>query len=78
MMLSDHIPLPFQHPEVPFLFTYLPDLQTVYVDFRSYADLQDETKHLWEFIAQHPSRCLIIEMRWNGGGNYMRRREYLV
>lgn len=78
IMLSDRIPLPFQHPDAPLWFTYLPDKQTVYVDFRSYEDLQEETKSLWEFIAQHPVRRMIVDMRWNGGGNYMHGREYLV
>ena len=78
IMLSDQIPLSFQHLEAPLWFTYLPDSQTVYVDFRSYRELQEETKHLWEFIAQHPARRVIIDMRWNGGGNYMHGREYLV
>jgi hypothetical protein len=78
VMLSDHISLPFQHPEAPLWFTYLPDSQTLYVDFRSYEDLQQETKPLWESIAQHPVRRMIIDMRWNGGGNYVHGREYLV
>ena len=78
VMLSDLIPLPFQHPEAPLWFTYLPDSQTVYVDFRSYEQLQEETTALWEFTAQHPVRRMIIDMRWNGGGNYMHGREYLV
>lgn len=76
--LGDQIPLPFQHPEAPLWFTYLPDSQTVYVDFRYYQNLQEETKHLWEFLAQHPARRVIIDMRWNGGGNYTHGREYLV
>jgi hypothetical protein len=77
-MLGDQIPLPFQHPNAPFWFTYLSDSQTVYVDFRSYQDLQEETQHLWEFIAQHLVRRLIIDMRWNGGGNYTQGRQYLI
>jgi hypothetical protein len=76
--LSERIPLPFQRPEAPLWFTYLQDSQTLYVDFRSYEDLQEETKSLWEFIAQHPVKRMIIDMRWNGGGNYVHGREYLV
>lgn len=78
IMLGHPIPLPYQHPEAPLWFTYLPDSQTVYVDFRSYQGLQEETEHLWKFIAQHPTRRLIIDMRWNEGGNYVHGREYLV
>jgi len=76
--LSDQIPLSFQHPEAPFWVTYLTDSQTIYVDFRSYEHLQEETNHLWGLFAQHPVKRLIIDMRWNGGGNYMHGREYLV
>ena len=76
--LSEQVPLPFQHSDAPFWFTYLSDSRTVYVDFHSYQDLQEETKHLWEFIAQHPVKRLIIDMRWNGGGNFVHGRQYLV
>jgi hypothetical protein len=76
--LNDQVPLPFQHPEAPFWFTYLSDSQTVYVDFRSYQGLQEEAGHLWEFMTQHPAKRLIIDMRWNGGGNFMHGREYFV
>ena len=78
VMLDDRVPLPFQHPEDPLWFTYLPDSQTVYVDFRSYQNLEQETKPLWDFIAQHSPKRLIVDMRWNIGGNYVHGREYLV
>jgi hypothetical protein len=71
-------PLPFQHPEAPFWFTYLPESQTVYVNFRSYQGLEEQARQLLEFIAQHPAKRLIIDMRWNGGGNYVHGREYLI
>jgi hypothetical protein len=54
LAFADKLPLCFQHPEAPFWFTHLSDSQTVYVDFRSYQDLQQEAKRLWDFIAQHP------------------------
>jgi hypothetical protein len=76
--LRDQSPLPFQHPEAPLWFTYLSASRTVYVDFRSYEHLQEETQHLWNFFAQHPIKRLIIDMRWNGGGNYSHGREYLI
>jgi hypothetical protein len=76
--LGDPTPLPFQHPEAPFWFSYLPDSQSVYVNFRSYQGLEEQTKLLAEFIAQRPAKRLIVDMRWNGGGNYMHGREYLI
>jgi hypothetical protein len=75
---KDPLPLPFRHPEQPFWFTYLPDSKTVYVDFRSYDNLEGQTARLWEFIAGNPVQRLVVDMRWNGGGNYTRGREYLI
>ena len=78
LSFGDQVPLPFQHPDAPFWFTYLSDSQSIYVNFRSYQDLEEQTKQLWDFIAQHPAKRLIVDMRWNGGGNFMHGREYLV
>src|SRR5690348_11762152 len=72
------VPLPFQHPEDALWFTYLPDSKTVYVDFRSYQDLQAQSARLWEYIGKQPVRRLIIDMRWNQGGNFAKGREYLI
>jgi hypothetical protein len=78
VMVGQGAPLPFQRPQEPLWFAYLSDSQTVYVNFRSYENLQDDTKPLWEFIAQHPVTRLIVDMRWNGGGNFVHGREYLI
>lgn len=72
------VPLPCQHAEDPFWFTYLADSNTVYVDFRSYQNLDTQAARLWEFMGTHPVRRLIVDMRWNGGGNYTKGREYLI
>ena len=72
------VPLPFQHQDDALWFTYLADSKTVYVDFRSYRDLESQSERLWEFIRREPVRRLIIDMRWNQGGNYSKGREYLI
>lgn len=72
------LPLPFQHPEDALWFTYLADSKTVYVNFRSYQDLETQSARLWEYIARHPVRRLIVDMRWNQGGNFAKGREYLL
>jgi hypothetical protein len=72
------VPLPFQHPQEPLWFTYLADSKTVYVNFRSYRDLETQSARLWEYIASHAVERLVIDMRWNQGGNYTKGREYLV
>jgi hypothetical protein len=75
---KDPAPLPFRHQEEPFWFTYLPDSKVIYADFRSYDDLERQAARLWEFIARNPVQRLVIDMRWNGGGNYTKGREYLI
>jgi hypothetical protein len=75
---KEPVSLPFLHPEQPFWFTYLPDSKTVYAVFRSYQDLQMEAARLLEFIANNPVQKLIVDMRWNGGGDYTKGREYLI
>ena len=71
-------PLPFQHPDEPLWFTYLGDSKTLYVDFRSYHDLESQATRLWQFVANNPVKRLVIDMRWNGGGNYTKGRDYLI
>lgn len=72
------VPLPFEHPAEPFWFTYLEDSKTVYVDFRSYKDLEANAARLLEFIGRHPVSRLIIDMRWNQGGNFTKGRDHLI
>lgn len=72
------VPLPFQHPDDPLWFTYLADSKTVYVDFRSYKDLKTRAARLLAYMAKLPVQRLIIDMRWNGGGDYTKGRDYLI
>jgi hypothetical protein len=72
------VPLPFLHPEQPFWFTYLRDSKTVYVVFRSYQDLDGQAARLLESIANNPVQRLVVDMRWNGGGDYTKGREHLI
>ena len=75
---EDAQPLPFQHREDAMWFTYLADSKTVYVDFRSYQDLEVQSARLLEFIAKNPVNRIIFDMRWNGGGNFTEGRKYLI
>ncbi len=72
------VPLPFQHPEDALWFTHLADSKTVYVNFRSYRDLETQSARLWEYVGRHPVRRLIIDMRWNQGGNFTKGRDHLI
>lgn len=78
MVARDPVPLPFLHPEQSFWFTYLPDSKTVYLDFRSYQDLETQAARLFEFIAKNPVQKLIVDMRWNAGGDYTKGRQFLI
>jgi hypothetical protein len=71
-------PLPFQHPDDPLWFTYLADSKTVYVDFRSYEDLKTRSERLLAYMKKRAVRRLIVDMRWNGGGDYTKGRQYLI
>lgn len=78
MVATEPTPLPFQHPEDALWFTYLADSKTVYVNFRSYQDLQTQSARLWEYVGRHQVERLIFDMRWNQGGNYTKGREHLI
>lgn len=75
---AEPTPLPFQHPEEALWFTYLADSKTVYASFRSYRDLETASARLWEFIGRHQPERLVIDMRWNPGGNFAKGREHLL
>ena len=72
------VPSPFQHPDDALWFTYLADSKTVYVNFRSYRDLETQSARLWEYVGSHQVERLIIDMRWNQGGNFAKGREHLL
>ena len=57
-----------------FWFEYLADSKTVYVQFNGVADKENETvadfsKRLFTFVEKNPVDRLILDLRWNGGGN---------
>ena len=50
----------------------------MYVIFRSFRDLQAQSAKLWDYVGKLPADRLIIDMRWNEGGNFAHGREYLI
>ncbi|HKR01100.1 MAG TPA: S41 family peptidase, partial [Pyrinomonadaceae bacterium] len=55
-------------------FEYLPDSKTVYVQFNGVADKENETvadfsKRLFSFVEKNQVDRLVLDLRWNGGGN---------
>ena len=71
-------PLFRQRPGESFWFTWLPDSQTVYVNFRSYGSLGDHARKLFTELDRRPPARLIIDLRQNGGGDFYEGRRHLV
>jgi hypothetical protein len=67
-------PLHLRNRELPYWFQYLPDHDLVYFSFNAVRDHPAETfaafcDRLFGFIEDHGAGRLVIDMRWNGGGN---------
>ena len=71
-------PLTRQRLGERFWFTYLPDSRTVYVSFRGYDELGDNARKLLQFIAANPAQRLVIDMRQNDGGDFLKGRKHLI
>jgi tetratricopeptide (TPR) repeat protein len=69
-------PLPsyLRNVDVPYWFEYLPDDRLVYLQFNAVQDhpaesLSDFSKRIFGFTDDHVVDKLVIDIRWNGGGN---------
>jgi hypothetical protein len=67
-------PLHLRNRELPFWFEYLPADDLVYFQFNAVRDHPAETfaafcDRLFGFIEDHNAGRLVIDVRWNGGGN---------
>jgi hypothetical protein len=67
-------PLHLRNRELPFWFEYLPDDDLVYFQFNAVEDHPAETfadfcDRLFGFIEDQKAGRLVIDVRWNGGGN---------
>lgn len=71
-------PLSRQQQKEPFWFTYLPDSQTVYVNFKGYDSLSENARKLFQFVDGNPTKRLVIDMRQNGGGDFTKVRSSLL
>jgi hypothetical protein len=71
-------PLYRQKQNEPFWYTFLPDSQTVYVNFKGYASLSENVQKLFQFVDSNPTRRLVIDMRQNGGGDFTKVRSSLL
>ena len=78
LLPPDNAPLPMQRSGEPFWFARLPEHDTVYVQFRSYANLETTAAPLFAALAERPASKLIIDLRQNGGGNFWAGRQWLL
>ena len=67
-------PLHLRHRELPYWFEYLADADLVYFQYNAVADHPAEPfaafcDRLFAFIADRQPARLVIDLRWNGGGN---------
>lgn len=62
----------------PFWFTYLPDINAVYLSFKKYDHLNDNANKLFEFINANKATRLIVDLRFNDGGDFKKGRRLLI
>jgi hypothetical protein len=76
---SPDLPLYRQRPEDQFWFSYLPEAQTIYVNFRGYRDEFDRhTDELLVSIKENSPKRLVIDVRQNRGGDFTKVRKRLL
>jgi hypothetical protein len=63
-------PLFREHPNETFWYTWLPQDRTLYCNWRSYTDLRNKSRGLFELIEKQRPDKLVVDLRQNGGGDY--------
>jgi hypothetical protein len=68
------VPLYLKNPGAPYWFEYLADNKTVYCQFNSVRNDPKETlaafsERLFKFVNENDVKKLVIDLRWNNGGN---------
>jgi tetratricopeptide (TPR) repeat protein len=67
-------PLYLKNLKAPYWFEYLPDSRVVYFQYNEVRDddkepLEKFCRRLFKFLDKQPVEKLVIDLRWNGGGN---------
>lgn len=78
---APHPPLYRQRLSDSLWYTYLPETQTVYFNFKGYPSrdtFAQFARELFGFIDSHPVKRLVVDMRQNGGGDFTRGRDFIV
>lgn len=71
-------PLFRQNLNDPFWFSYIDDINAVYLSFKKYDDLNRNVDKLFDFIKEKKATRLIVDLRFNGGGDFLKGRRLLI
>lgn len=70
-------PLFRQQQTNPFWFTYLKDINAVFVSFKKYDDINKNISALFDFIKSNNAQRLIVDLRLNDGGDFYKGRRLI-
>src|SRR5688572_131812 len=70
-------PLFRQNLNDPFWFTYLEDINAVYLNFKKYDDINQNINKLFEFVVEKKATRLIVDLRMNDGGDFFKGRRLI-
>lgn len=70
-------PLFRQNLNDPFWFTYLDDINAVYLSFKKYDDINQNINKLFDLIDEKKATRLIVDLRFNGGGDFFKGRRLI-
>jgi len=70
-------PLFRQKPGEQFWFALLPD-STLYVNWRGYDGLGEQARKLFRVLESQPVKRLVIDLRQNGGGDFLEGRKHMI
>lgn len=71
-------PLAMRELGNPFVIQHLAAQNAVYVNWRSYDNLADNSAKLWQLVDSTGAKRVIIDLRQNGGGDFKVGRRYMV
>jgi hypothetical protein len=74
-------PLYRKRPDEPLWYEYLPDSQTLYLNFAGYPrrpEFQKFSQEFFDFADSHAVRRVVVDMRLNGGGDFSRGRDFII
>jgi Peptidase family S41 len=63
-------PLFREHRGETFWYTWIPEARTLYCNWRSYENLRQKSRGLFDLVEKQRPDKLVIDLRQNGGGDY--------